>query len=141
MGTVTDVLPLSVSSYTSQQILGLSLFSLSPDGKRVLLPIRHNRFIVYEFGTDSVEIPIPEEEGFGEEEIPELAPSWKGNDKFSFLASEKSTFLQVLKPQDGQDQDDRREIVVLGKEGTAWRAWILSHKWPDELKAHSQDNQ
>lgn len=137
--TVTDVLPLSVSSYTSQQILSLSLFSLSPDGKYVLLPIKYNRFIVYTLGTSSMEIPILEEEEFGEEELPELAPSWKGNNDFSFLVSGKSRFLP--KPQDGQDSTDRREIIVLGKEGNTWKAWILSHKWPDEMKIESQDNQ
>ena len=139
MGTVTDVLPLSVSSYTSQQILGLSQFSLSPDGKRVLLPIMHNRFIVYELGTGSMDIPIPEEEGFGEEELPELAPSWKGNNEFSCLASGKSRFLPT--PKEGRDQDDRREIVVLGKDGKTWKVWVLSHNWPDEMKVDSQDNQ
>jgi hypothetical protein len=138
-GTVTDVLPLTVSSYTSQQILSLSLFSLSPDGKHVLLPIMHNRFIVYELGTGSMDIPIPQEEGFGEEELPEMAPSWKGNNEFSCLVSGKSTFLP--KSKDDQDQADRREIVVLGKEGNTWKAWILSHNWPDEMKIDSQEHQ
>lgn len=133
---VVDVLPLSVSSHTSQQVLGISLFSLSPDGKRVLLPIEHNRFIVYSLGTDSMEIPIPEEEGFGEEEIPELAPSWKGNNEISFLVSGNSKFLP--KPEEGQEQVDRREIVVLGTDG---KNWFLSKNWSDELNTDSQDNQ
>ncbi len=138
MGTVTDVLPLSVSSYTSQQFLCLSLFSLSPDGRHVLLPIMHNRFIVYELGTGSMEIPILEEEGFGEEGLPELAPSWKGNNEFSCLVSGKSRILP--KSEEGQDEQDRREIVVLGKEDNTWKAWILSHNWPDEMKINSQNN-
>jgi hypothetical protein len=136
---VTDVLPLSVSSYTGQD-LSISLFSLSPDGKRVLLPIEYNRFIVYTLGTDSVEIPIPEEEGFGEGEIPELPPSWKGNNEFSCLVSGKSRFLS-FEPEEGQEQNDRREIVVLGKKGKTWKAWILSHNWPDEIKDNLHDNQ
>jgi hypothetical protein len=136
---VTDVLPLSVSSHTSQQVLSISLFSLSPDGKRVLLPIKNNRFIVYTLGTDSMDIPIPEEEGFGEEEIPELPPSWKGNNEFSCLVSGKSTFLP--EPEEGQDSAERREIIVLGKDGKTWKAWILSHHWPDEIKSGSKDNQ
>jgi len=138
-GTVTDVLPLSVSSYTSQQILSLSSFSLSPDGKHVLLPIKYNRFIVYTLGTSSMEIPILEEEEFGEEEIPELAPSWKGNNEFSCLVSGKSRILP--KSKEGQDQKDRKEVVVLGKDGKVWKAWILSWNWPDEMKVDSQDNQ
>jgi hypothetical protein len=131
---VTDVLPSSIS--TGQQIFSISLFSLSPDGRRVLLPIEHNRFIVYTLGTDSMEIPIPEEEGFGEEEIPELAPSWKGNNEFSFLASGKSKFLP--EPKEGEAQDDREQIVVLGKDG---KSWILSENWTNELNPDSQDNQ
>jgi len=138
-GTVSDVLPLSVSIHTSQQILNLSQFSLSPDGKKVLLPVKYNRFIVYALGTDSMDIPIREEEGFGEEELSELAPSWKGNNEFSCLVAGKSTFLP--KPKDDQDEADRREIVVLGKDGNTLKAWILSHDWPDEMKRDSQDNQ
>ncbi|MHC4439930.1 MAG: hypothetical protein ACYS3S_21440, partial [Planctomycetota bacterium] len=133
---VTDVLPLSVSSYTSQQIFSISLFSLSPDGKHVLLPIEHNRFIVYTLGTDSMEIPIPEEEGFGEEEIPKLAPSWKGRNEISFLVSGKSKFLP--EPKEGEDQDDFEQIVVLGTDG---KSWVLSEDWPDKLNTDSQDNQ
>jgi len=136
MGTVTDVLPLTVSSYTSQQVLSLSLFSLSPDGKHVLLPIMHNRFIVYELGTGSMEIPIPEEEGFGEEELPEMAPSWKGNNEISFIVSGKSKFLPELK--EGQDPNDRTEIVILGADE---KSWILSENWLDQMKIDSQDNQ
>ena len=133
---VADILPLSVSSYTGQQILSISLFSLSPDGKRVLLPIKHNRFIIYTLGTDSLEIPIPEEEGFGEEEIPELPPSWKGNNEISFLVSGKSKFLP--EPKEGEDQDDREQIVVLGTDG---KSRILSENWSDEINTDSQDNQ
>jgi len=133
---VVDVLPLSVSSHTGQQVLGISLFSLSPDGKHVLLPIKNNRFIVYALGTDSTEIPIPEEEGFGEEEIPELPPSWKGNNEISFLVSGNSKFLP--EPEEGQEQVGRREIVVHGTDG---KNWFLSKNWSDELNADSQDNQ
>ncbi|MHC4325314.1 MAG: hypothetical protein ACYSUX_13710 [Planctomycetota bacterium] len=133
---VVDVLPLSVSSYTGQDFFNTSLFSLSPDGKRVLLPIMHNRFIVYTLGTGSMEIPIPEEEGFGEDEISELVPSWKGNNEISFLVSGKSKFLP--EPKEGEDQDDREQIVVLGMDG---KSRILSTNWFDELNADSQDNQ
>jgi len=139
-GTVAGVLPPSISSYTSQQIFSISLFSLSPDGKRVLLPIKHNRLIVYSLGTDSVDIPISEEEGFGEEALAELASAWKGNNQFSCLVSGESTFLP--EPDDDEDQDpaDRREIVVLGKDGNAWKAWILSHNWPESLTSDTRDD-
>ena len=138
-GTVANVLPLSVSTYTSQQVLSISLFSLSPDGKRVLIPIKYNRFIVYELGTDSMDIPISEEEGFGEEELPELPPSWKGNNQFSCMVSGKSRLLS--KPKEGQNPEDRRGIVVLGKEGNTWKAWILSQNWPENFISDKEDNQ
>jgi len=133
---VVDVLPLSVLRHTSQDIFRISLFSLSPDGKHVLIPIMQNRFIVYELGTDSMKIPIPEEEGFGDEEIPEFAPSWKGNNEISCLVSGKSKFLP--EPKEGEDQDDSEQIVVLGTDG---KSWILSKNWSDELNADSQENQ
>ncbi|MHC4751396.1 MAG: hypothetical protein ACYTFW_16175 [Planctomycetota bacterium] len=135
--TVTDVLPSSVSSHTSQQVFSISQFSLSPDRKNVLLPIKNNRFVVYELGTGSMEIPIPEEEGFGEEELPELAPSWKGIDEISFLVSENSHFLP--KATEGQEKSARQEIVVLGR--TDHKSWILSKNWPDEITSGSQDSQ
>jgi hypothetical protein len=134
-GMVTDVLPLNVSDYVNKQVFSMSLFSLSPDGKHVLLPIKNNRFIAYTLGTGSMEIPIPEEEGFGEEEIPELAPSWKGNREVSFLVSGKSKYLP--ESEDDQAQADRREIIVLGPEE---KSWVLSESWPDELKVEPQEN-
>jgi hypothetical protein len=126
---VADALPLSVSSQTSQQVFGISQFALSPDGRFVLLPIAHNRFIVYELGTDSMEMPIPEEEGFGEEELPELAPSWKGSSEVSFLVSENSHFLP--KAKEGEEKPARKEIVVLRR--TDGQSRILSENWPESL--------
>ena len=127
--TVTNLLPLRVSSHVSGQVFGLSQFALSPNGKYVLLPIKNNRFIVYELGTDSMEIPIPEEEGFGEEELPEMAPSWKGNNEITFMVSEKSHFLP--KPEEGTKKPARKEIVVLRM--TDQQSRILSENWPDEI--------
>jgi len=122
-GAVKDVLPLSVSTHTSQAV-GMLYFALSPDGKRVLLPIKNNRFIGYTLGTDSAEIPIPEAEGFGEEDFPLLPPSWKGNNEISCLVSEKSHFLP--KPKEGEEKPARKEVVVLGD----GQSWILSESWP-----------
>ena len=127
--TVTNLLPLRVSSHVSGQVFSLSQFALSPDGKYVLLPIKNNRFIVYELGTDSLEIPIPEEEGFGEEELPEIAPSWKGSNEMSFLVSEDSHFLP--KRQESTKKPARKEIVVLRM--TDKQSRILSESWPGSL--------
>jgi len=126
IATVTDVLPLSVFSHISEQVFSISQFALSPDGTHVLLPIKNNRFIVYTLGTDSMEIPIPEEEAFGEEELPEMAPSWKGNNEITFMVSEKSHFLP--KPEEGTKKPARKEIVVLRM--TDKQSRILSENWP-----------
>jgi hypothetical protein len=127
IATVTDVLPLNVSNYTSQAT-AMAQFALSPDGKNVLLPIKNNRFLCYELGTDSMEIPIEENEVFGEEDGLELAPSWKGNDHVSFLVSENSHFL--VETKQGSDKPARKEMVILRK--TDGQSWILSEGWPDE---------
>jgi hypothetical protein len=132
--TVTDVLPPSVSSYTSQQIIAVSQFSLSPDGKRVLLPIEKNRFMVYALGSDSAEFPIPQEEGFGEKELPEMVPSWKGNDEIAFQVAGDSHFL--AETRDESKKPDRREIVVLST--TDDKNWILSADWGDEILKNSE---
>ena len=123
-GAVKDVLPTSVSSHVSRQVFGISQFALSPDGKRVLLPMKHNRVIGYALGTDSPEILIPEAEGFGEEDFPLLPPSWKGNNEFCCLVSENSHFLP--KPKEGQEKPARKEVVVLGD----GQSWVLSKNWP-----------
>jgi hypothetical protein len=128
-GVVTDVLPLSVSIYTSNQVFALSQFALSPDGKHVLLPIERNRFIAYTLGTKEMEFLIPEEEGFGDEDapVPELAPSFKGNSAISFLVSGNSKFLP--KSRDGGERPDRRDVIVFGN----GESWVLSENWPDEM--------
>ena len=139
-GTVTDVLPQCVSYHTSQAI-SMSQFALSPDGKRVLLPIKYNRFVGYDLGgedpEDSMGIPIEEDEGFGEEDGLDLAPSWKGNNEISFLVSENSHFLP--KAEEGKEKNAREEIVILNTEDGQSR--ILSGNWPDEIMGGSKDDQ
>ncbi len=119
-GTVADVLPADAPGRIGQTI---SFFSLSPDGRRVLLPMENNRFAIYELGTKSLEMPIPEDEGFGEE-MPTLLPSWKGNDKVSCLVSEESHFLA----SDGEQIPERKEIIVLSAGQEEHR--VLSDDWP-----------
>jgi len=128
-GTITDVLPTSVSNHTSKA-MSMAQFALSPDGKNVVLPIKNNRFVGYTLGTDSIEIPIEQDEGFGEEDGLKLAPAWKGNRGVSFLVSENSHFL--TKTKNGQEKPTRKEIVVL-EDG---ESRILSASWPDEIMRH-----
>jgi hypothetical protein len=125
-GMVTNVLPLSASNYTSQAMPMLQ-FELSPDGKKVLLPIKNNRLIDYEFGTDKVGLPIFEDEGFGEEDISALVPTFKGNNEITFLVSGNSHYFSELERQN----PDRYEIVVLDR--TKLKGRILSENWPDEI--------
>jgi hypothetical protein len=125
-GMVTNVLPQSVSVHTSQA-MNMLQFELSPDGKKVLLPIKNNKFVGYEFGTDRVGLPIFDDEGFGEEDFSALVPTFKGNDEISFLVSEDSHYYGEAQ----QEKRDRYEIVVL--EINELEGRILSESWPDEI--------
>jgi hypothetical protein len=132
---VADVLPLGVSNYTGQAIM-MSQFALSPDQKKVLLPIKNNRFICYELGTDSIEFPIREDEGFGEEDAAELLPSWKGNDEISFLVAGNNHFLP--KAEEGVAASPKQIIVLKKSDGTSR---VLSKSWPDGIEPGSKDRQ
>lgn len=131
-GMVTNVLPQSVSSYTSQA-MNMLQFELSPDGKKVLLPIKNNRLIDYEFGTDKVGLPVLDDEGFGEEEISALVPAFKGNDEISFIVSGKSHYLADIKRED----PNRCEIIVLDRNSLKGR--VLSKSWPDDIMENFKD--
>jgi hypothetical protein len=125
-GTVINVLPQNVSIHT-YPAMSMLQFELSPDGKKVLLPIQYNRLIDYEFGTDKVGLPIFEDEGFGEDEISMLVPTFKGNNEITFLISENSHYLT----EEIKEETERYEIIVLDR--TALKGRILSESWPDEI--------
>ena len=121
-GTVAEVLPAGIARDSDN----LHLFSLSADGRRVLLPMDKNRFALYGFGESSANVLVPENECFGDNP-PKIAPAWKGRDEVSCLVSEKSHFLTG----GGQKEHNRKEIVILNAKGEFKR--ILSEKWPDEI--------
>jgi len=121
--TVADVLPASVSNYSGEAMV-VTQFALSPDGKKAMLPMSKNRFLIYRFGDGSVVFPLEESEEFGED-IPSFLPDWKGNDEISALVSEYSRFLK----KEGQQEHDRKEIVIFGADGKFQR--VLSENWPD----------
>ena len=125
--TISDVLPASVSSYASEAVEML-MFSMSPDGKNVLLPTKDNRFIRYTLGTDSMEVPIGEDEGYGDENVSAFLTAWKGNDEISCMVSEKSRFLT----KDKEEPHKRKEVVILGADCKFRR--VLSESWPEMLK-------
>jgi hypothetical protein len=123
--TVADVLGGRVPHY-SGELIGTSQFSLSPDGKKVLLSMPKNRFLIYRFSDGSTLFPLNESEEFGED-IPSFLPAWKGNDEISALVSEGSRFLN----KDKEEPHHRKEIVIFGADGQFRR--VLSESWPDEL--------
>lgn len=119
--TVANVLPSSISDYVEGNV---NLFAISPDGRKVILPMRKNRFAIYELGKSSANVPINEDEMFGDENVLKFAPAWKGNNEISCLVSEKSHFLT----KKGQEKHHRKEIVILGADGKFLR--VLSENWP-----------
>ncbi|MHC4842933.1 MAG: hypothetical protein ACYTEE_03950, partial [Planctomycetota bacterium] len=140
-GSVVDVLPPDIAVYTSRS-LSMSAFELSPDGKKLLLPIKDNRFIGYELGTHSTAMPIEEDEGFGEEDVVKIAPAFKGDKAISFLVSGDSHFLaeKQVKEQiaaeepnelEQQEQESPREEVIILNDDCSH--WILSESWPDDM--------
>ncbi len=122
-GRVTDILPGAIRNQSSDAI---NFFHLSPDGRRLLVPLHRNRFALYELGSNTVVFPLPAEEGFGDENLPGFLPGWKGNDSLTCLAPEKSHFLVAANNQ----AHHRQEILVLGVEGQLQK--VLSQDWPDE---------
>ena len=127
---VSNVLPLDLSDYIRETMPAYQ-FSLSQDGKTVLLPLKKNRFVIYKLGSTSAEWPINEDEGFGEDAVLELAPAWKGNDEISCLVSEDFLARQ------GVEKPSRKEIVVLRTNGEFKR--VLSKNWPNSLQSKTTE--
>lgn len=123
--TISDVLPSALTEYTKNSMPACH-FSLSPDGKKVLIPIQKNKFIIYKLATnaDDVITPIAEDEGFGDDQSLQLTPAWKGNDKISCLIAEDSHLLNDPNAQ-------RKEIVILNDKGKFLKN--LSKDWPKDI--------
>jgi len=126
--SVTNILPRQVSSHLVEDN-ATGYFAISPDEKRVLLPLRMHRFMIYTLGESSALSPIEESEEFGDSigNNWQMMPAWKGNDEISCLVSENSHFLT----KEGQEKHNRKEIVILGADGKIHR--VLSENWPDEI--------
>jgi hypothetical protein len=119
---IADVLPTGISETMGQ--ITINSFSLSPDGGKVLLPMKKNRFAIYELGAPTACVPVDEKEGFGEEETLELAPAWKGNTDISCLVSESSYFLR-------EEKNKTPAIVIIDTDGRLKD--ILSKNWPPNI--------
>jgi hypothetical protein len=123
---VADILPTNVpESY-------VWLFSLSPDGDKLLLPMEEGGFGIYELDTRTITIPVAEEDIGNDANI---IPAWKGNKEISCIVSSESKLL----PQALKGKYDHEQMVVLGTDGKL--RLILSENWPDELNTNSQENQ
>lgn len=121
-GTVTNILPGALRSQASQT---MNFFRLSPDGRRLLVPLRHNRFAVYELGSNDAIFPCGQDEGFGMDDMPDFVPAWKGNDRITALVSENSHLLG-----DNEEPARRKEIVLIDTQGHLKS--VLSRDWPDD---------
>lgn len=124
-GGVSDVLPRNVSGDLGGNN-AMGYFAISPDEKKMLLPMMKHRFMIYELSKSSASSPIAESEEFGDSQW-DIVPAWKGNDEVSSLVSENSHFLA----KEGQEKHNRKEIVILGADGKIHR--VLSENWPDEI--------
>jgi len=123
-GTVANVLPAALSETIGD---GINFFSISPDGKRVLLTMEKNRFAIYAFGEKTPEVPLDEDEGFGDSSLPEMLPSWRTSAQIACLVSGESRFLS----DDVKGSADRNEMVVLNVSGDFHSH--LSADWPDDI--------
>jgi len=131
-GTISKILPAAIPQQASQ---AMNFFSLSPDRRRLLVPLPKNRFAIYELGAGDAVLPIGEAEDLGDEDMPDFLPKWKGNDEITCLVSETSHFLVG---EDGEPHQ-RKEIVVLDVEGKLVK--VLSADWPDEAIPSTEDEQ
>jgi len=112
--TVTDILP---SHVTNMPQAFPSLFSLSPDGRRVLLPLAKYRFAIYEFGERDLKYPWQEKEK-PEDYFLNFVPAWKGNQEISGIVSPEDNLL-LERTEDRPDQDEG--IAIFGIDGALHR--------------------
>ncbi len=132
-GTVTDIVPARLRSQVTEEI---HYFRLSPDGKRILVPLQNHRFAIYTLGSNDVLFPLEADEGFGDD-TPVLLPAWKGNDQVTCLLPETSRFLAG---PDGKTHT-RPEIVAIDVREQTVKVRVLSTDWPDEaIPGNSQDS-
>ena len=122
--TVADVIPQGASPYLDGGA-SLNAFALSPDKKKVLLPMAKHRFAIYSLGDDDAKMPIEQSEGFGDKDEFKLAPAWKGRGEISCLVSGDSHLLANTKDVEG------RQIVVIDPNGGLIR--VLNKNWPSKV--------
>ena len=124
--TVADVIPQGVSFYLDGGA-SLNAFALSPDKKKLLLPIANHRFAIYSLGDGDAKMPIEQSEGFGSKDEFKLAPAWKGKNEISCLVVGNSHLL----PAENKTGEDRRQMITINPNG-GFKS-VLSKSWPEKL--------
>jgi len=107
-GGLADILPASASA----RISGQGYFELSPDGKRVLIPLGKEGFLVYTIGETEAQAPLPEGASAESAAGP---PVWKGRDHVACWVNASSSLLvgtEAAKP--GSDADVLVEVDLDG---------------------------
>jgi len=112
-GAVADILPPAVS----QRIAGQAYFDLSPDGKRVLVPLGKQGFLVYTLGEAEASSPLADEAAV--ESAP--PPAWKGPDHVVCTVGSASS---LLKDTDGVGGNEKA-LVEVDREGNRVRVLPL----------------
>ncbi len=129
-GSVSEILPRDVSfDLAGNNAMGY--FDISPDGKKILLPMPNYRFMIYELGQTFALLPVTKSEknkSSSHDDTWDMMPSWKGNKEISCFASNNILFSSKDK-KDSYNFDD--EIVILKSNGEFDR--VLSRNWPDEI--------
>ena len=122
--TVADIIPQGISPYLDGGA-SLNAFALSPDKKKLLLPMAKNRFAIYSLGDSDAKMPVEQSEGFGDKDEFKLAPAWKGTGEISCLVADNSHLFANTKDVEG------RQIVVIDPNGGLIR--VLSRNWPAKV--------
>ena len=108
--TVADVLPQDISAQLSMSVVN---FEISPDGKKLLLPLQKQRFLIYTLGQTSSINPLTEADAFGDENALKMAPAFKGNNQITCLVEKDCHLLKDLPPDSLKDQ----EIAIINTQG------------------------
>ena len=86
-----------------------------------------HRFAIYSFGETTANIPISEEDAFGND-MPMVPPSWKGNNEITALISTKSSFIN--KSGTEQVDGDKKQLAVFSTDGKFIK--VLNSNWPQD---------
>jgi hypothetical protein len=124
--TVADIIPQGVSPYLDGGA-SMDAFALSPDKKKLLLPMAKNRFAIYTLGDSDAKMPIEQSEGFGDKDEFKLAPAWKGNEAISCLVSGNNHLLANTDKKDAGE----RQVIIINQKGEY--KGVLSENWPRKI--------